>query len=161
VRGCATVSEPVRRRALDLAAHFHEEEVPTRYAAAAQALACRPGLPDLLYRQALKQAEAACTRAPEDGSCLTALGMAQYRVGRHPEALETLLRADRANARPPGGSAPSVLALLALTHHRLGHSDEARTHLGRLRERLKEPGWRPNEEARALISEAALLIEGK
>jgi WD40 repeat protein/serine/threonine protein kinase len=152
------IGEPVRRRALEVAAHFGEEDHPRPYAAAARALARQAHLTADWYRLALSQAEAACALAPEDGYCLTALGMAQYRLGKYPEALQTLTRADRLNAQPKGGSAPADLALLALTHHQLGHQDEARAHLTRLREHLKSlPGSKDGEDG-ALLQEAELRI---
>jgi WD40 repeat protein/serine/threonine protein kinase len=157
------ISEQVRRRALEVAAHFREEDNPRPYAAAARALARQAHLTADWYRLALSQAEAACALAPEDGYGLTALGVAQYRLGKYPEALQTLIRADRINATPAGGSVPADLALLALTHHQLGNPDAARAHLERLRQGMaKDRGKRPNdEEAGALLAEAEMRIEGK
>jgi WD40 repeat protein/serine/threonine protein kinase len=152
------ISEQVRRRALEAAAHFREEDNPRAYAAAARALASQAHLTADWYRLALSQAEAACALATEDGYCLTAFGMVQYRLGKYPEALETLTRADRLNAQPKSGSAPADLALLALAHHQLGHQDEARAHLARLRQHLKSmPGSKDGEDG-ALLQEAELRI---
>jgi WD40 repeat protein/serine/threonine protein kinase len=159
VRTCPSLGEPVRRRALELAAHYREEEDPQHYAEAARALARQAHLPVYWYRRALSQAEAACEHAPEEGYCLTGLGMARYRLGKYAEALQALTRADRLNAELPGGPFPADLALLALTQHRLGHPDEARGHLARLRERMKDNRWGQDEEARALLREAELRIE--
>ena len=116
----------------------------------------------------LVQAEAACALTPDDGPCLTALGIARYRLGRYEEALQVLTRAEPLNtARPPGrppgapGEAhPSDLALLALTHHRLGRA-EARPYLSRTREVMKDPRRANDEEAAALLREAEAVIEGK
>jgi WD40 repeat protein len=152
------ISEPVRLRALEAAAHFREEDNPLPYAATARALARQAHLTADWYRQALGQAEAACSRAPEDGYCLTALGMAQYRLGKYPEALQTLTRADRLNAQPEGLSVPADLALLALTHQQLGHQEEARAHLARLREHLKSVPKSKEGEDGALLQEAELRI---
>jgi hypothetical protein len=45
---------------------------------------------------------------------------------------------------------------LALTHHRLGHADEARENLDRLRELLRKPGHADNEDAKAFLAEALI-----
>jgi hypothetical protein len=161
VRTSPSIGAPVRRRAQELAAHYREEEDPQRYAEAARALARQAHLSVYWYRRALSQAEAACERAPDAGPCLTALGMARYRLGKYPEALQVLTRADRLNATPKGGSAPADLAMLALTQHRLGHADEARDLLARLRERMKDDRRGQDEEARGLLREAELCIEDK
>jgi hypothetical protein len=58
----------------------------------------------------------------------------------------------------------SPVAFLALAHHWLGHPDEARDHLARLRECIKKDDrWKPpnDEEAGALLAEAERRIEGK
>jgi hypothetical protein len=56
------------------------------------------------------------------------------------------------------------VAFLALAHHRLGHPDEARDHLTRLRECIKKDDrWKPPNDAEAgtLLVEAEMQIEGK
>src|SRR5262249_23593815 len=120
LRAVPALPEPVRQEALRLAAHYQEEADPKRYADAARALARSAHLPAAWHRQALSQAEAACAQAPADGYCLTALGMAQYRLGQFQEALKTLAKADRLNSDKNGASAIADLTLLALVHHRLG-----------------------------------------
>jgi hypothetical protein len=84
-----------------------------------------------------------------------------------------LLRSERLHASPAkekekpspplgkaGHSHPSDVAFLAMTQHRLGQKDEARTTLARLREIMKAPTWAANEEAKAFLREATQLIEG-
>jgi hypothetical protein len=159
LRADPALSEPARREALRLADHFREEEDPKRYADAARALARSAGLPAAWHRQALSQAEAACARAPSDGYCLTALGMAQYRLGMDAEALQTLTRAERLNA--PGRDGTAGLALLALAHHRLGHENEVCELEARLYQRLQDGRWKGDEEAEVLLHEVELRIRGK
>src|SRR5262249_57718588 len=117
------------------------------------------GLPAAWPREALSQAEAACARAPSDGYCLTALGMAQYRLGQDAEAVQTLTRAERLNARGRDGTAG--LALLALAHHRLGHENEVRDLLARLPQPPQTSKGPDDEEARVLLYEVELRIRGK
>jgi tetratricopeptide (TPR) repeat protein len=118
---------------------FREEQDPNRYAGASRALAGQSGLPAACYRQALRQAETATRLAPGSGPCLTALGIAQYRMGRYEEALPTLKRAEQVNVEQGGFTTPADLAFLAMSQQQLGHKDEARAGLGRLRDLLKRP----------------------
>jgi tetratricopeptide (TPR) repeat protein len=63
-------------------------------------------------------------------ACLNTLGAALYRAGRYDEAIRRLEEAIQAR----GGEHPGDWPFLALAHHRLGHRDEARRWLDRLRE---------------------------
>jgi WD40 repeat protein len=151
----------VRERALGLAGQFREERVWEEYAAASRAVAWQSGLDPGRYRLALRQAEVACRGVPS-GYCLLALGMAQYRLGRYKEALVSLDRAlgsvpDRLGPEPGKGGVPVALAFLAMTHHRLGNRQQARTYLRRLR----EGNWPDLDEVPALQHEASALLEGR
>jgi tetratricopeptide (TPR) repeat protein len=88
------------------------------------------------------------------------LGAALYRAGRFEEAIHRLDESHR--ARDDAGD-PKAFAFLALTHHRLGHRDEARRWLDKL------VTYRPREgadlfwdevEIRILRREAESLILG-
>jgi eukaryotic-like serine/threonine-protein kinase len=68
---------------------------------------------------------------------LNTLGAALYRAGRYEAAIGRLEEAIQAR----GGEHPSDWPFLALAHHHLGHRDEARRWLDRLREH------RPSEKA--------------
>jgi hypothetical protein len=160
LRADPALPEPVRQVALRLAVRYREVEDPKRYARTARLLARSAHLPAVWHRQALSQAEAACTLAPKDSYCLTALAMAQYRLGKYPEALQTLTRPDRLNAQKLGSSAPVAFALLALVHHRLGHKDEVRELMTRLPPRTPDGRWKGDEEAELLLSEVELQILG-
>ncbi len=48
-----------------------------------------------------------------------------------------------------------------MTHHQLGHKDQAAATLARLREVMKKPEWATNEEAKDFLKEAETLIESK
>jgi tetratricopeptide (TPR) repeat protein len=97
-----------------------------------------------------------------DGSlkadALMTLGAALYRAGRCDEAIRQL---EEAIPLRRGTSVPLDWPFLAMAHHRLGHRDEARRWLDRLRER--QPGTDPARfwdelELRLLGSEAETLI---
>src|SRR5262249_10315403 len=103
---------------------------------------------------ALRQAEAACRLIPDDGYSLTALGIAEYRVGKYREAVATLERADRLKKDLRQSPDPRDLAFLALAHHHLGQADPARAALSRLRELRKDPERARVEYWQALLATA-------
>ena len=101
------------------------------------------------YRKALRYSEEACQLEPENGDFLNTLGVAYYRVGNYEKALDVLPRSDKINALRDKGSHPADLAFLAMTHQQLGHAKEAEAELQLLRERMKDPRWAQDAEARA------------
>jgi hypothetical protein len=46
-----------------------------------------------------------------------------------------------------------------MAHHRLGHADEARALLVRLRDTMKRAPWRDDAESRDFLREAETLID--
>jgi WD40 repeat protein len=151
-----TIRPPARQLALSLVDRYREEADPTPYHQASRALGRQPYLNAFQYGFALRQAETACQLAPQQGKYQTALGLAQYRLGRYPEALATLTEAERTNA-----GNPAALAFLALTQHRLGQEVQARATLARLREAMRQPEWTQDEELRAFLGETERLVGGK
>jgi tetratricopeptide (TPR) repeat protein len=94
----------------------------------------------------------------EKANILSALGAALYRAGRCDEAIRRL---EEAIPLRSGTSVPLDWPFLAMAHHRLGHHDEARRWLDRLRERqpIADPAQFWDElELRLLRSEAEALI---
>jgi WD40 repeat protein len=112
------------------------------------------------YTRALSIAEAAVRLAPEDGSILKTLGIAQYRVGCYADALATLTKSEKLNTTTEG-SHPEDLAFLAMTQHQLGKKNEAKATLGRLRDARKKPRWAEDNWWTGFLREAEELIEGK
>jgi dipeptidyl aminopeptidase/acylaminoacyl peptidase len=108
---------------------------------------------------ALRRAEAAVRLAPGDGNILNTLGVAQYRMGVHAEALETLEQSAKLNAAQ--GPYPSDLAFLAMAEQQLGHKEQAKATLARLRKVMNEPAREKNAEGQGFLREAEELIEGK
>jgi tetratricopeptide (TPR) repeat protein len=110
------------------------------------------------YRQALRYSEEACRLEPEDGSFLTTLGVAYYRVGDYEKALDVLARSDQINALRDQGSGPADLAFLAMTHLQLGHAKEAEAKLQLLRERMRDPRSAQAAESQGFLREAEELL---
>jgi len=83
----------------------------------------------------------------------------QYRAGRFPVALATLIESDRLNVAKSKQSLPADLAFLAMCHHQLGHKQEALAYLRRLRERVKQPDQSKNRDNPEFLREAQGLID--
>ena len=109
------------------------------------------------YQRALRWAEEGSRLGPApDGTSLTFLGAAYYRVGRFQDALDVL---DRAESLPSFGLAREVPHILrAMTLHRLGRRDEARSQLGQLLRQFQERPWEFSW-SRTLLREAQALID--
>ena len=155
LRADSALAEPVRREALALAEEVDED--PRKLNSAGWNVVRSPGGEPAAYDRAVRQAEAACKAYPWDGSYLNTLGVAQYRVGKYREAVETLTQSDRLNAVAYNGSVPSDLAFLALVQHRLGRTDQARATLQRLRRLMNAPVGARNEESQAFLREAEAI----
>jgi WD40 repeat protein len=113
------------------------------------------------YALALRRAEIAARLAPEDGSILTTLGVAQYRIGQHAEAVATLLKADKLSTPRYEGSHMANLAFLAMAQHQLGHREQAQATFGRLKGSMKQPHGAKHDRARAFLREAEELSQIK
>src|SRR5262249_49428949 len=120
------------------------------------------------YERALRFAQEAVRAAPNDGYILNTLGVAQYRLGRYREALETLTESDRINttvprgpSQQPQGPVPADLAFLGMVHHRLGHKPLALEFLDKLQESLNRQRTFRQPESQSLLQEAETLILGE
>jgi tetratricopeptide (TPR) repeat protein len=152
-----TILRPqARQLALALVDRYPQEADAEKYHQASRAVVRQPYLNDFQYDFALRQAQTACSLAPDKGEYQTTLGMAQYRAGAWQESVAILAKADQAHPR----QAP-VLAFLAMAHHQLGHKDEAKAALIRLHEVIKDPGFDRVGDQHSFWREAEVLIEGK
>jgi hypothetical protein len=147
------------------------------------------------YALGVRLAEALSGAMPEDRNRRMLLAIARYRAGHYAEALSLLetwpQERERAIVsqvgqyfmapwvapfldarRPIGWDAIHAMAFLAMTHHRLGHRDQARATLADLRQMRDKglpaaPGfemWAAWENANAyqdFLREAEALIEGR
>jgi WD40 repeat protein/serine/threonine protein kinase len=112
------------------------------------------------YAVALRRARAAVQAEPNAGNYLMTLGVARYRVGDHAQALEALQKSEKLNTKKEGPE-PTDLAFLAMSHHQLGHKEEAQTYFRRLHEVMKQPTWADNAEAQSFLREAEELLQGQ
>jgi WD40 repeat protein len=147
-----TLSEADRGLALRLVEEYQEDPAPL--ADASWAVVKKPRGDRRACDLALRQAEAACRLTPERDKPLTTLGVAQYRAGRHEDALATLTRAEKVRRETRGTSSPTHAAFLALAHHGLGHAAEARACQVRLRDLLRSECWVRDEDAQTFRREA-------
>jgi tetratricopeptide (TPR) repeat protein len=153
LRTSPAITPEARQLALTLIERYREESNPERYHQASWAVLRQPYLNAFQYRFALRQVETACRLAPENGQYRTSLGVAQYRVGKVQDALETLKRAEERH-----GGKPAFLAFLAMTQQRLGLKDQARATLERLRQTMRDPEWIMDADARMFVGEAEALL---
>jgi WD40 repeat protein/serine/threonine protein kinase len=154
-----TLDEADRKFAREVALSHSQHDAQSLNLAAWNVVKFRNAGQDV-YARALRQVEAAVRLAPEDGHLLNTLGVAQYRGGRYPDALDKLTKSSKLNGTK-GGSLPADLAFLAMAQHQLGMKDEAKAILGRLREVMKQPRWAEDAESVSFMREAEEMIEGK
>jgi tetratricopeptide (TPR) repeat protein len=152
------LDENDRQQALALAERYAELAEPEQLNQASWRVVSCNAENGARIELALRQADAACRAEPENTNYLNTLGVSQYRCGRYEDALKTLTRSDQLNAKDKEPFS-AVLAFLAMTHHRLGNTDEAKAHLERLRERINQ--GQLSDDTNAFLKEAEALIEGK
>jgi len=176
LRADATLDEPLRQAAMQLAARHCEDPWQLSWAAFQGVLPS--GVDAERCRRSVRQAEAALRLAPADAPFYlpdrptTALGLASYRLGQYREAIAHLKRTlDEFAARLPsqdaarraGATDPPAwcYSILAMAHYRLNQPNVARTWLQHARERRAAPLQGRSRPAVDLLREAEELIEGK
>ena len=159
LRDAAAIRPEARELARTLAERYREEPDPERYHQASQAVVRQRYLNAWQYRFALWQAKTACRLARDNADFLNTLGAAYYRVGKYPEALQTLMRSDQLQTARSQGSLPPDLAFLAMTQYRLGRKDQAQATLARLQEVMKQSRWVNDPGAQDFLHEAAEFLK--
>jgi tetratricopeptide (TPR) repeat protein len=152
----AVVSPAVRREALVLGKQYVEAP-RAMHQASWKTLGSR-GREPAAYELALRQAEAANRLVLKNPAYRTAVGMANYRLGRFSLAANVLMEAVGLDPKNEDVSAPARLACLAMSHQQLGNKSAASAALADLRELLKLPRWSSIKEAIGLLQEAEALI---
>jgi Flp pilus assembly protein TadD len=153
LRESLTLPDSARRLALDWLTNYRED--PGRAAnRAAWRIVAEAHRPFEQYSEALRLADAAAHLAPNDSQILNTLGVAQYRAGRFGDAVSTLEK-----SRVLNKDEPTDLAFLAMAQHQLKQLEPARATLKQLRERMVQPGYANNAEAKQFLAEAEALID--
>ncbi len=159
LHGDSSLSDVLRQAALTLAEQYRQDSRALNQASSAVVL--QPDASTEAYRQALLQAEEACRLEPENGGHVKTLGVAQYRLGQYPAAVETLARSLTLNVTADGPH-PARLQWLARAQHQLGRKEETQATLARLREALAKPrwtSWASSPEYAAFLREAETLLQ--
>jgi WD40 repeat protein/serine/threonine protein kinase/tetratricopeptide (TPR) repeat protein len=136
IRRNDNLSEWVRQEALSLAQHYPEGA--GQFNQASWEVVSQTGAKGADYRLALHRAEVAYRLVPQKVSYLITLGVAQYRAGRYPEAVDTLAQAERLVPLAHEDSLPVVLTFLAMAHWQLGEKEEAREYYNKAMQWLQE-----------------------
>jgi hypothetical protein len=100
--------------------------------------------------------ETICRWQPSNGIFLSALAVAQYRIGEYQATLDTLAKAEEFM---PG--TPMSLAFQAMARFRLGDKAGSLALLGRLVQVVHLPPWHQDVEAAGFLREAQSLITAK
>jgi WD40 repeat protein/Flp pilus assembly protein TadD len=148
IRKNMTITDEVRRRALDLAQVYTDE--PDRFRLAAWEVIRHRGATQGMYLLALERIQTALRLDPDRGVSLTAQGIALYRLERYADALDTLIRA----AKLDQAAEPANLAFQAMAEQALGNVEEAGARLHELRELMQKPSFTRDEEALSFLAEA-------
>jgi WD40 repeat protein/tRNA A-37 threonylcarbamoyl transferase component Bud32 len=155
-----TITASVRRKALGLAESYRDD--PKRFAEASWAVISKGGAATEQFRRALDWAETARRLGPEKRFHFLVLGVAQYRVGRYRQAVETLRQVCQVSASGFKASPfPAGLAFLAMAEHHLGHTEQAQADLAHLRALLKQPALANDAEALSYLRAVEDLLIGK
>jgi Tfp pilus assembly protein PilF len=112
--------------------------------------------PDPRFREAaraLTHAQKAVALDPTDADHASLLGMAHYRAGDWPAAVESL---EKAVVRPSVRFSSHARLFLAMAHRQLGHPIEARRWYDQVVNEIKQDS--STEELRLLRIEAAVLL---
>jgi Flp pilus assembly protein TadD len=147
-----TISEPLRQEALTLATSLEPQSAVL--AIAAWDIVQFADRSEDQYRRAYQWMEEANQVPLKDGTVLSVLGLALYRLGRFEEAITNLESAYKINTSGYYSEPLTDLICMAMAQHRLGRTEEARKTLAQSREGR---GLVPPH----LVREAEALIEGK
>jgi WD40 repeat protein/tetratricopeptide (TPR) repeat protein len=114
--------------------------------------------------RAVKLAERAVAKSPGFDDALRALGATLYRAGSYEKAINTLEEAMRLRSKFPGGKTVQEWFFLAMAHHRLRHTEEARRWLDKANtflDKEKPANWQERIEWQVLREEAEAVILAK
>lgn len=131
---------------------------PNRLNSDAWEHALQPAGSQVEYERGLHLAQRADELLPSDYGIQNTLGVLQYRCGRFEEAARTLTRCAEAGRSRHGQPHPCDLLFLAMTHHRLGALDDARTVMALAEALMNQPQFAADHELAGFLTEARGLI---
>jgi tetratricopeptide (TPR) repeat protein len=117
-----------------------------------------PGLAAADYETAEHAARRFLELKPDAYAVVNTMGVAQYRLGRYREAIETLTESDAYYSKENDGGIVEDVAFLAMAHLKLGERDKAQQEYERLQRIMQSPRHINNEEARSFAEEARLAF---
>lgn len=117
------------------------------------------GPDDAANRRALILAQAAAKRRPHDSAVLTTLALAFYRTAAYVDAMETLQGLERKPASDEKHYSVYATACRVMSLQRLGRLDQAVAAMKELRKQMEAPWASGDETARALLTEAASVVD--
>ena len=157
IRNDKNLREPLRRQAIELAAHSPENISGLNQEC--NIVLETAGSTPQQHQRALKEAELICLERPQASWNWTLLAMAQYRTGQYSEALATFSAHSQLDSTELVVQARE-LAFTAMAQHRLGHRDEAHQALERLRKIMKQSFINGRTLAESLLREAEAVTAG-
>jgi hypothetical protein len=110
----------------------------------------------MTFRLAHCVMETICRWQASNGDFLSALALAQYRIGEYRSVLDTLARSEEFIPETPVS-----LAFQAMARHQLGDHDGSQALLYRLQQVMHLPPWNQDAEACGFLREAQNLIAAK
>jgi tetratricopeptide (TPR) repeat protein len=111
------------------------------------------------YEAARGGAEVVVALKPTSGYSVNVLGVVEYRLGLHEEALATLTRSEELRSERYEDGSPLGVAFIAMANLRLQRMAEARAALARLRRLMESREHAESAENRQVLSEAEALFE--
>ena len=120
-----------------------------------------PVLPTDRYETAASGAKTLLAEKPQDATCRSLLGMAEYRLGRFDEAVEHLAEAEDGTAGHETMDSVQRLSFLAMANFRRGEVAKAQATVVRLRELMTNEAVAKNKDTRAVFAEAEAMISGR
>jgi WD40 repeat protein len=110
------------------------------------------------YALALKQAEAAARAKANDAEIVATLALCRFRVGDYGGAIADADQAAKLARTQHGAAVPSIYAILAMAHHRLGKAAEAQAYYRRLRDLMLCDRWKTRAVALGFLAETEKLL---
>lgn len=117
-----------------------------------------PGSSAIVDAQTLEMMQQVCDRFPE-GPFLNTLGVAQFRLGQHAAAIETLEKSRPLNQTPEGDH-PCDLAFLAMSHKLLGNEQQAADYRTQLNTQMLNELYSSDAECQSFVQELAVTFDG-